>query len=194
MRHLRRGREGDATSRGVESGYCTARLQRYRRLATRRERKFDYSVRHREGGIDFGGFETRVDHRVLRGCVMNQRRTGCQRLIERHDRCLGGDLESHLFGEVFGLSGGVADDRSDRLTDIGHALTREDRLGYRDIIGAIETRADRFHIAEDNRGYDRNFWRNINGEDPSTCDRAAQEPQYAGVLREIGGVAAAPSQ
>src|SRR5215469_2083046 len=194
MRHLRRGREGDATSRGVESGYCTARLQRYRRLATRRERKLDYSVCRREGGIDFGGFETRVDHRVLRGRVMNQRRTGCQRLIERHDRCLGGELDSHLFGEVFGLSGGVADDRSDRLTDIGHALMREDRLGYRDIIGAIETREDRFHIAEKGRGYDRDFWRRVHDEDAPTCDRAAQEPQYAGALSEIGGVAAASSQ
>ena len=74
-----------------------------------------------------------------------QRRAGCQRLVKRHDRRLSGDLDRDLFGEVFGLSGGVADHRSDWLTDIGHALMREDRLRYRDIIGAIETRTDRFH-------------------------------------------------
>jgi hypothetical protein len=71
---------------------------------------------------------------------------------------------------------------------------RQDRLRYRDIIGAIETRTDRFHIAEDRRGYDRHFWWRVHGEDASTRDRAAQEVQYAGVLREVGGVAAAPSQ
>src|SRR6266480_6254957 len=110
---------------------------------------------------------------------MDQRRAGCQRLVKRHDRRLSGDLDRDLFGEVFGLSGGVADHRSDWLTDIGHALMREDRLRYRDIIGAIETRTDRFHIAEESRGYDRHFRRRVHGEDAATRDRAAQEAQYA---------------
>jgi class 3 adenylate cyclase len=45
----------------------------------------------------------------------------------------------------------------------------------RDIVGAIETRTDRFHIAEESRGYDRHFRRRVHGEDAATRDRAAQE-------------------
>ena len=150
-------------------------------------------MRRCEAGGYVGGFEARFDQRVLRGQVVNQRCAGRQRLVERHDRRLSGDLDRDLFGEVFGLSGGVADHRSDRLADIGHALMREDRLRYRDIIRAIETRTDRFHITEGRRRYDRHFWRRVDGEDASTRNRAAQEAQNAGALREVGGVAAAPS-
>src|SRR5580693_7763949 len=95
-------------------------------------------------------------------------------------------LSTSNHGEVFGLSGGVADHRSDWLTDIGHALMREDRLRYRDIVGAIEMRTDRFHIAEESRGYDRHFRRRVHGEDAATRDRAAQEAQYAGALGKVG--------
>ena len=96
---------------------------------------------------------------------------------------LGFDLDRDLFGEIFGLSGGVGDHRSDRLADIGDALIGEDRLRHRDIIGAIEARTDRFDIAENSRGYDWHFWRRVHGEDAAARERAAHEAQYAGALR-----------
>ena len=151
-------------------------------------------MRRCEGGSDARGFEARVDQRVLRCHVMDQRRAGCQRLVERHDRRLGGDLDRDLFGEIFGLSGGVGDHRGDRLADIGDALMGEDRLRNRDIIGAIEARTDRFDIAENSRGYDWHFRRRVHREDAAARDRAAHEAQYAGALRQVGGVAAAPLQ
>jgi len=109
------------------------------------------------GGSDAGGFEVRVDQRVLRCRVMDQRCAECQSLVERDDQRLGGDLDRDLFGEILGLSGGFGDHRGDRLANIVDALMGEDRLRYRDIIRAIEARTDRFDIAEDGRGYDRHF-------------------------------------
>jgi hypothetical protein len=102
---------------------------------------------------------------------------------ERHDRHLRGDLDCDLFGEIFGLSGGICDHRGDRLADIGDAFTGEDRLRDRDIIGAIEARTDRFDIPENSRGYDWNFWRHVHGEDAAARYLAPYEAQYARTLR-----------
>ena len=125
---------------------------------------------------------------------MDQRRAGCQRLVERHDRPLRGDLDRDLFGAIFGLSGGVGDHRSDRLADIGDTLMGEDRLRNRDVIGAIEARTDGFDIAENSRGYHWHFRRCVHGEDAAARDRAAHEAQYADALREVAGVPAAALQ
>jgi hypothetical protein len=89
---------------------------------------------------DTGRFEVRVDQRVLRCRVMDQRCAGCQRLVERDDRRLGSDLDRDLFGEIFGLSGRVGNYCGDRLANIVDTLVGEDRLRYRDIIGAIKLR------------------------------------------------------
>ena len=103
---------------------------------------------------------------------MDQRRAGRERLVERHDRRLGGDLDRDLFGEIFGLAGGIGDHRGDWLADIGDALMGEDRLGNRDIVGAIEERTDRFDVAESSRGYDWHFWRRVHGDDAAARYRA----------------------
>ncbi len=126
--------------------------------------------------------------------VMDQRRAGRQRLVERHDRRLGGDLDRDLFGEIFGLGSGVGDHRGDRLADVGDALMGEDWLRNRDIIGAIEARTDRFDIAENSRGDDCHVWRRVHGEDAAARDRTAHEAQYAGARRQIGGIAGAALQ
>src|SRR5207248_9847548 len=68
------------------------------------------------------------------------------------------------------------------------------RLRNRDIIRAIEARTDRFDIAENSRGYDWHVWRSVHGEDVAARERAAHEPQYAGALRQVGGITAAPLQ
>ena len=136
-------------------------------------------VRCCEGGSDACGLEARVDKRVLRRDIMDQRRAGCERLVERHDRPLRGDLDRDLLGEIFGLSSGVGDHRSDRLTDISDALMREDRLRHRDIIGAVEARTDRLHVAKNSRGYHLHFRRCIHREDAAARDRAADEAQDA---------------
>src|SRR5260370_28904867 len=125
---------------------------------------------------------------------MDQRRTGCQGLVERDDRRRGGNLDRDLLGEIFGLSGAVGDHRGDRLTNIGNALIGEDRLRNRDIIGAVEARTDRFDIAENSRGYDWHVCRSVHGEDVPARYRAAHKAHDAGALRQVGGVAAAPLQ
>jgi len=144
-----------------------------------------------EGGSDARGFEVRVDQRVLRRRVMDQRRAGCQRLVERHDRRLGGDLDRDLFGEIFGLSGGAGKHRGDRLANVVDTLVGENWLRYRDIIRAIEARTDRFNIAKDGRGYDWHFRGRIHRQDTAARYRAADKAQSAGAPRQIGGVAAA---
>jgi len=157
MRHLRRRREGDTASRRIESGDGTARLQRHRRLPARREREFDHLLRRCEGRGDVRGFEARVDQRVLCCHVMDQWRAGCQRLVERHDRRLGGDLDRDLFREIFGLSGGIGDHCGDRLSDIGDAIIGENRLRQRDKIRAIEERTDWSDITQNSSGNDWHF-------------------------------------
>jgi hypothetical protein len=92
-------------------------------------------VRRCEGSSDARGFKTRVGQRVLGRHVIDQRRAEGQRLVERHNRRLGSDLDRDPFGEILGLGGGGGDRRGDRLADIGDALMREDRLRDRDIIG-----------------------------------------------------------
>ena len=114
---------------------------------------------------------------------MDHRRAECQRLVERHDRHLRGDLDCDLFGEIFGLSGGIGDHCGDRLSDIGDAIIGEDRLRHRDVIGAIETRTDRFDIAKNSRGYDWHLWRRVHTEDAAAPYQAAHEAQDAGALR-----------
>jgi hypothetical protein len=144
--------------------------------------------------VSNGTAEVRVDQRVLRCRVMDQRCAGYQRLVERDDRRLGSNLDRDLLGEIFGLSPGFGDHRGDRLADIGDALMGEDRLRHGDIIWSIESRTDRFDIAEDGRGYDRHFRGRIHHQDTATRYRAAYKAQYAGAPRQIGGVAAAASQ
>jgi len=114
---------------------------------------------------------------------MDQRRVGCESLIKCHDRRLGGDLDHDVFGEILGLSGGVGKHRGDRLANIVDTLVGENRLRYRDIIRAIEARADRLDIAEGGRGYDRHFRGRIHRQDTTTRYRAAHKAQSAGTLR-----------
>jgi hypothetical protein len=125
---------------------------------------------------------------------MDERRVGCQRLIERHDRRLGVDLDSDPFSEILGLSGRVGNHSSDRLAYIGHALSGEDRLCNRDIIWAIEARTDRFDIAEGGRSYDWHFGRRVHRQNAASCDRASDKAQDAGTPRQVGGIATAPLQ
>src|SRR6516165_7623313 len=194
VRHLGRRRKSYAPGRRVEGGNATARFHRHRGLPTRGERKFDHLLCSREGGSDPGGFEARVDQGVPRGHVMHQRRVGCQRLVECHDGGLSVYLDSDLFGEILGLSGRVGYHRGDRLANMVDTLMGEDRLRYRDIIRAIEARADRFDFAQRSRGYDRHLPRRVRRQNAAPCDRAAHKAQHAGTPRQIGGVAAAPSQ
>jgi len=125
---------------------------------------------------------------------MDQRRTVCQRLVERDDRCLGGNLDRDLFGEILGLSRGVGNHRSDRLANIVDALVGEDRLCHWDIIRTIKPRTDRVDVAEDRRSYDRHFRGRVHRQDTATRYRAAHKAQFAGAPRQINGVAAAPQQ
>ena len=125
---------------------------------------------------------------------MDKRRVGCQRLIERDNRRLGIDLDSDPFSEILGLQGRVGNHHSNWLAHIGHALSGEDRLCNRDIIGAIEPRADRFDIAEAGGGYKGHFRRRANRQDATSCDRASDKTQDAGTPRLISGEAAAPLQ
>ena len=104
-----------------------------------------------------------------------------------------------LFGEIFGLGGGIGDHRGDRLADIGDALMGEDRLGNRDIIGAIEERTDRSDVAESSRGYDWHFLaarsrrrcgRALPGRRSISCDRALGWVTTAGSSTELRSTAA----
>ena len=169
-------------------------LHRHRGLPSRGEGKLDHLVCSCQGGSDAGRFEARVDQGVPRGRVVHQRRVGRQRLVECHHRCLGVDLDHDLFGEILGLSGRVGNHRGNRLANIVDTLTGEDRLRYRDIIRAIEARADRFDVAQRSRGYYRHSRRCVHRQNTALCDRASHKPQYAGAPRQIGRVAAAASQ
>jgi hypothetical protein len=125
---------------------------------------------------------------------MDQRCAGCQRLVERDDRRLGSDLDRDLFGEIFGLSGGVGNYCGDRLANIVDTLVGEDRLRYRDIIGTIKLRTDWIDIAEGGRSYDWHSGRRVHRQNAASRDRASDKAQDAGTPRQIGGVAAAASQ
>src|SRR6516164_11132934 len=125
---------------------------------------------------------------------MDQRCAGCQRLVERDDRRLASDLDRDVFGEIFGLSGGVGNYCGDRLADIVDTLAGEDRLRYRDIIGAIKLRTDRFDIAEAGGGYNGHLRRRVDRQNAASRDRASDKAQDAGTPRLIGSVTAAPLQ
>jgi len=140
-------------------------------------------MRSCKGGSDIRGFEARVDQSVLRRHVMDQRRAGCQRLVECHDRRLDGDLDRDPFGEIFGFSDGVSHHRGDRLADVGHAVMRQNRLRYRDIVGAIEAGTDRSDVIENTRS---DYWhsrRRVHCEDAPARYWAAHEAQDAGAPR-----------
>ena len=119
---------------------------------------------------------------------------GASALVERDDRRLGVDLDSDPFSEILGLSGRVGNHRSDRLAYIGHALSGEDRLRNRDIIGAIKPRTDRFDTAEAGGGYNGHLLRCVHRQNAASRDRASHKAQDAGTPRLISGVAAAPLQ
>jgi hypothetical protein len=73
---------------------------------------------------------------------MDRRRARDERVIDADHRGLGVDVEDHAVRDVLRRLAAVGDHGRDRLTDIGDAVGGEDRLGDRDIVGAVEERPD----------------------------------------------------
>jgi len=73
-------------------------------------------------------------------------------------------------------------------------LPGEDRLGDRDTIRTIEARTDRFDTPRMEAVNDRYSRRCVHRLDMATSNRTAHKAQYAGIPRQVGGVAAPPLQ
>ncbi len=133
VRRLGRSAQGHTSGRRIECGDGAARFERHRRLPARLEGEFDNLMRRCKGRRDIAGFEAGVDHGVVRGYFVDQRRAGRERLVEIDDRGFRFDLYFDLLGEIFRRRGGVRDHCGDRLADMGHTRAGKDRLRDRDV-------------------------------------------------------------
>ena len=125
-----------------------ARLERHGALAVRADLDLDDLVGARKRLIEALGPEPAVDQKVAWRLLVDLRRIRLERPVEIDDRVLRLDLDEHQLGDVLGLLGAWCDHRGDRLADMVDAGAGERRLGDRHVVGAMQQRPDRAHVAE----------------------------------------------